>query len=357
MALNPNFSQVLPNHLTFKYFQPSTNLSPKHTPLAEKYPGEWKYYDVDLDAIKSQVADNVFFGAKDQTREEFIEREKFLEIINAYINVTNNKKPEVGQYEPQPVEKHIAQVDFEKMEGRDKYVDEDFLEDLDREGDVLVLDPHSIPDHLPGFEMAKQYGRGEDFSEFIEPKDELIIEPNKDFVKKRQFAGGAIPLEKQVGRAEDFDPNDDEVYLIKFPADAIPNDPSKPRVRGFSLEKAEDRFKYEPDEPLFEKDELVMPAYVKPLKEEKVLFRLDKGPERFKVDEKEEPLDLVDKKGNQGTFEAPAYPKPLPKEIVLVDMDKGPKNRFPDDKESLRNLNTINQLDKTEHHKQAELET
>ena len=50
---------------------------------------------------------------------------------------------------------------------------------------MLILDPTFLPDHLPGFKMDRQGGRGDEFAEFVEKTDELILEPNKDAVKKK----------------------------------------------------------------------------------------------------------------------------------------------------------------------------
>ena len=40
------------------------------------------------------------------------------------------------------------------MQGRD-VIEDDFLEDEDREGDVLILDPTLPQEHVPGFDMGK----------------------------------------------------------------------------------------------------------------------------------------------------------------------------------------------------------
>jgi len=50
-ALFPNHNAVLPNHMTFKYYEPS-DVKPQHTPEKVKNPGRWKYYDIDLDVVR-----------------------------------------------------------------------------------------------------------------------------------------------------------------------------------------------------------------------------------------------------------------------------------------------------------------
>ena len=96
-ALYPNYKPILPNHMTFKYFEPSKDIGPKHAPEKEKFPGQWKYYDVNLDAIKDQVSTNVYLGgAKDLTKEEYEEKEDFLNLLHTYLDRINNKKPSIG---------------------------------------------------------------------------------------------------------------------------------------------------------------------------------------------------------------------------------------------------------------------
>lgn len=54
------------------------------------------------------------------------------------------------------------------MQSRAQYYDEDFDDDNDKEGDVLYLDPRPIEKHIPGFEISKLEGRGQDNTEFEE---------------------------------------------------------------------------------------------------------------------------------------------------------------------------------------------
>ena len=140
---------------------------------------------MDLDAIKESVAQNVFIGGAEAiTREAFKEQEDFLEVLHTYLDRRNHKKPEAGQYDVKLPEKHLADVDFTKMQSRAQYYDEDFDDELDKEGDVLYLDPEAPQKHIPGVDFKKQYGRGEDNAEFEEEKDEMILNPNHDVVKK-----------------------------------------------------------------------------------------------------------------------------------------------------------------------------
>lgn len=87
------------------------------------------------------------------TKEEFEEKESFLDLLHAYLARINHKRPAVGQYDARPIEKHLPEIDFDKMQSRAQYYDEDFEAERDKEGDVLILDPHRPQEHVPGFEM------------------------------------------------------------------------------------------------------------------------------------------------------------------------------------------------------------
>ena len=264
------------------------------------------------------------------TREEFEEKEQFMNLLHTYLQRVNNKKPEIGQYDVQLPEKHIPEIAFDKMQSREQFYDEDLLDDQDREGDVLILDPRRPweieKDKLKGIDMAKLAGRGDDFTEFEEVKDEIVLFPNKDYVKKKQGIGGAIPLDKQVGRPLPDSIDDDELFVVFDPTPAVLNDPMKPRVRGVSIEKQQERFKYEPEELL--QDELIIPSDVKPLPKEKVLFRMEKGTDRFPSVEKKPNWDLADIaddaafKGTDMVDMDKAYKAKEPKVIVLADFSK-----------------------------------
>jgi len=129
--------------MTFKYYEPSKDIGPKHTPEKVKNPGKWKYYDIDLDAVREQVSTNVYLGGGvDMTREEWEDKDNFLKLLKIYLDKTKNKKPEIGQYDVKLPEKHLPDIDFDKMQSRAQYYDEDFDADQDKEGDVLILNPH-----------------------------------------------------------------------------------------------------------------------------------------------------------------------------------------------------------------------
>lgn len=213
--------------MTFKYYQPSTDLAPAHIPDSVKNPGEWRYYDVDLDAVREKLANNVFLAGGLQ-KDEFAERQDYLDVLSTYLE-RRYRKPEAGEYDPKLPEKHLPDIDFDKMQSRAQYYDQD-EDEVDKEGDVLILDPRPIEDHMPNIDFKKQEGRGEDFDDLIEKKDEMILAPNYDAVKPNLLAGGAIPMDKQVGRPVEQSIEDDEVFALDIKTDAIPNDPMKPKV-------------------------------------------------------------------------------------------------------------------------------
>ena len=76
LDLYPNDNAVKPNKLVFKYTTPVDH-KPKNVPNKELYPENWKYYDVNLDAVREELAKDINFGAKDEDRERFAQRENF----------------------------------------------------------------------------------------------------------------------------------------------------------------------------------------------------------------------------------------------------------------------------------------
>ena len=61
----------------FKYHEP-TDQQPPNVPNNIANPGRWVFYDVDLDAVKEQLAvGNVYMAGKGETQEDFKNRETF----------------------------------------------------------------------------------------------------------------------------------------------------------------------------------------------------------------------------------------------------------------------------------------
>jgi len=52
LPLYPNADAILPNHMSFKYYEPSKDIGPMNIPDKALNPGVWRFYDVDLDTVK-----------------------------------------------------------------------------------------------------------------------------------------------------------------------------------------------------------------------------------------------------------------------------------------------------------------
>jgi len=61
------------------------------------------------------------------------------------------------------------------------------LDDRDIDGDVLILEPQKPGKRLPNFKFDKYTGREEEkvMTEDINNQEQLLTEPNVDFVRKR----------------------------------------------------------------------------------------------------------------------------------------------------------------------------
>mmetsp|Transcript_1435 Transcript_1435/g.1938 ORF Transcript_1435/g.1938 Transcript_1435/m.1938 type:complete len:86 (+) Transcript_1435:1097-1354(+) len=84
---------------------------------------------------------------------------------------------------------------------------------MDREGDVLILDPHQIPDHLPSIDFSKYLGRPEPELNDDLLEDELVLNPDPN-VNKPRTDKGLVPMEKQTGRPVEQTIDDDEEFFI-----------------------------------------------------------------------------------------------------------------------------------------------
>ena len=82
--LHPNYDFDKPNKLVFKYFEPLQGLGPSNLTDAEIFPGKWKFYDFDLDAIRERVAWDIDF-ARNMNVEEFKQKEEFHDLLVEHI--------------------------------------------------------------------------------------------------------------------------------------------------------------------------------------------------------------------------------------------------------------------------------
>ena len=128
LDINPNYDINKPNKLVFAYHEPSKDLAPIHTPEKIRNPGKWQYYDINLDAVREEVAKEIAF-ARNLSLEEFKNKEEFFHLLVEH-NKRQEKRPVVGQYSPKDQDTKI-EIDFSKAQGRTKFVDEGFLSDQD----------------------------------------------------------------------------------------------------------------------------------------------------------------------------------------------------------------------------------
>lgn len=114
---------------------------------------------------------------------------------------------------------------------------------MDKEGDVLILDPEKLGKRLPDINFDKMLGRPEPYPIRDENDigEELILEVNLDAVRKK--VPNAPDFSKYTGREEAKRLDDDEVYVVNLDDDPIPNDPGQPRVKAYDFGMAKDRFK------------------------------------------------------------------------------------------------------------------
>lgn len=62
LDLKPNYDFTKPTKPAFSMNEPSKDLSPRHTPDRIYNPGNWRFYDVDMGAIREEVAKEITFS-------------------------------------------------------------------------------------------------------------------------------------------------------------------------------------------------------------------------------------------------------------------------------------------------------
>ena len=120
LNLNPNFDFTKPTKMAFAYHEPSKNLSPTNTPDRINNPGQWRFYDYDMGAIREEVAKEITFS-KNLTRDQFNDKEEFYQLLVEH-NIRQEKRPAVGHYDI-TIPSSAIEVDFSKAKGRNEYVD------------------------------------------------------------------------------------------------------------------------------------------------------------------------------------------------------------------------------------------
>ena len=146
------------------------------------------------------------------------------------FELKHNQEANMATYNPQEKDTKIA-YEFGKREDRFKFVDEDFEEDFEKEGDVIMLNPEKPKKRLAGFDMEKMIGRGDDMRLLDEDvDDDLILDDNQDLVKKRKFT--FVNMDKDRGREEVILEEDE--YDFRFANhdydDIEPKNPKKEKV-------------------------------------------------------------------------------------------------------------------------------
>ncbi len=116
--LNPNYDFDKPNKPTFKYHE-DTVWRPEHIPNSELFKEIWRFYDIDLDVVRPEIAPPISFAAN-KDRKIFIDHQKLRQELTDYLN-RRRRIPEVGQYQVSfgQLDKNIPVPDFDKFLERD----------------------------------------------------------------------------------------------------------------------------------------------------------------------------------------------------------------------------------------------
>jgi hypothetical protein len=80
------------NRLVFKYRNPT-----ERKIEAQPDDSKWVYYDVDLDAVRAELAKNVFIAGRMDSN-EFKEHQEFLHLLEEHLKRLD-RRPEHGEYE------------------------------------------------------------------------------------------------------------------------------------------------------------------------------------------------------------------------------------------------------------------
>ena len=186
-------------------YKPPAEVAPPHLPDSYFAPEQWKFYDPN-DNLKFDRASEISFAPTDyESFRDYEEDKKVLARINQRLRGELDM-PTVGTYDPDPVTSRPPAYEFGKATSRDPEYLQD-LQDEDREGDVLVLNPHKPPKVPVLVNMDKTTGRNEVQDE-TEYKSELIIQPNYDAIKKKVSV--LVNMEKALGRFDRLEKIEEE---------------------------------------------------------------------------------------------------------------------------------------------------
>lgn len=290
LDINPNFDIDKPNKLVFAYHEPSKDLAPAHTPEKIRNPEKWKFYDFDLDAVREEIAKDIFL-AGNLSKGEFKEREEFIDLLLEHKN-RQVKIPPVGAYDPTSPKTQLEH-DFSKAQGRFAEAVEDIIGlDVDKEGDVLVLSPKKPEKHFPDIKFDKQLGRRDNEHGLdLDVNEELIIEPNLDAIRrKKPFL--VTDFSKQIGRDDNKDINADEYYINVGTEEEKLENPGRKSLIGYDFGKPKLR---DPEKAelagieILQPDVLVIDPEILP-KKIKGNVKFHEGGERFPQDKDFDPM-------------------------------------------------------------------
>ena len=261
-ALEPDFDYDKPNK-GVPLYKPPSEIEPKNVPDKVLYPEHWKYYDLNLDAIKEVQQPHDF--AQNMKLDEFMSRDQFLKELDEF-KLRHEKKPDIYSYDYEQPDTKIH-YDFGKLQPRFKYEDPDLAIELDNAGDVLILDGDKPKKRVPGFDIQKMQGRFNDDILVDDAKDDQVLDlnPKYDLVKKRPITLVDMEKDSKHYDLDKVEPSD--LVEINFIPDGPIKDPSEPKVISHNFGKASDRFKKQgliDDET---KEELILnPDPIKPNK-------------------------------------------------------------------------------------------
>jgi hypothetical protein len=238
--LEPNFDYDKPEKGVPLYKDPVDH-RPQHVP--EKYLNieKWKYYDVNLDAIREIQQPHDF--AQNLDRKEFLDKAEYLQDLEE-LKARHEKAPDIYTYSPKEKDTKLL-FDFGLREGRYKYEDKDLLDEFDQAGDVLILDGDKPRKRIPGFEYAKMKDRFPDdlLADDNYQDKQLILDPSDKLTKKRAFT--LVNIDKDKGReSKPVDEDDILNNYINYEG-IMPYDPSDPNPKVPDFGKQMPRFKKE----------------------------------------------------------------------------------------------------------------
>lgn len=153
--LYPDFDHDKPNKLVAK-MMPDSDVKPKNIPDKVLNPEHWKYYDDNLDMIKEVPAAHTF--GSNLTLEERLKTDLERKQKEEFDH-RNYKEADMTTYDPFVKNTKIP-FDFGIRADRFNFEDD---QDLDKEGDVLILDGDKAKKRIPGFDIDKMTKRFDDF--------------------------------------------------------------------------------------------------------------------------------------------------------------------------------------------------